>query len=68
MMMLGKDSGYILEVELIGYVDSLYVRTELFPFRAWVDGYWCSVRWARLGKRVGFGEKIHSSALITYCH
>lgn len=28
-MMLGKDSGYILEVGLIGYVDSLYVRVDL---------------------------------------
>lgn len=33
-MMLGKDAGYILEVELIGYVDGLYVRAEFFPFRA----------------------------------
>lgn len=32
-MMLGKDVGYILEVELIGYVDGLYVRVEFFFFR-----------------------------------
>lgn len=56
-MMLGKDSGYILEVELIGYVNSLYVRAELFPFRAWVDGYRFLVKWVRLGRGVGFGEK-----------
>lgn len=29
-MMLGKVSGYILQ--LIGYVDSLYGRAEFFPF------------------------------------
>lgn len=56
-MMLGKDSGYILEVGLIGYVDSLYVRAEFFPFTAWVDGYWCSVRWVGLERGVGLGEK-----------
>lgn len=43
-MILGKDSGYIVEVELIGYVNSLYVKADLFPFRAWVDGYWFLVK------------------------
>lgn len=56
-MMLGKDSGYILEVELIGYVNSLYVRAELFPFRTWVPGYGFLVKWVRLGRGVGLGEK-----------
>lgn len=45
--------------------DSLYVRAKFFPFTAWGDGYWWSVRWVQLEKGVNLGEEIHSPVLIT---